>query len=75
MEEEKKDLVYKDVETGHILFGQAVLAKNTEELRNNTRAIYAIGLLFFALLLGVFVFLFWYVHTFNVLNNIVARCL
>lgn len=77
MEEEKKDLVYKDAESGHILFGQAVLDKNTEELKSNTKAIYIIGFLFFALILGIFLFLFWYVHTFNVIGNtlnILGKC-
>ena len=69
MVEGKKDLTYKDVETGHILFGQAMLDRNTEALKKNTKAIYIIGLLFILLILGIFIFLFWYVHTFNILGN------
>ena len=40
-------------------------------LKENTRAIYLLGFIIF----GIFIFLFAYVHKFNVLGNIIARCL
>lgn len=41
-----------------------------KRLRENTRAIYFIGFI----VLGIFVFLFAYIHYFNVLGNVIARC-
>lgn len=39
-------------------------------LKENTRAIYTIGLIGIVLGLAIFGFLFWYVHEFQVLSNL-----
>ena len=58
-------------------FSVADMQEYNKRLKDNTKAIYVIGLLFILVVLGVFVFLFWYVHAFNILGNtlrILSRC-
>ena len=71
----EKDINYKDEETGHILFGQAMLDRNTNEIKKNTKAIYIIGFAFIIIIIGIFIFLFWYFHKFNIVGNIIRSCL
>tara|TARA_Y100000310_G_C20224570_1_gene597306 strand:- start:363 stop:632 length:270 start_codon:yes stop_codon:yes gene_type:complete len=74
MNMEKKELTYKDENTGHILFGQSVLERHTEEIK-----IYHLWIKMFVLLGYLFLFylmfLFYYIVRNNVVNNIVAMCL
>ena len=63
-----KDLVYKDEETGHVLFGQAMLEKHTEALEKNfnetklLNRLFMVFLVLFLILLVVGVYLIKYEH-------------
>jgi len=80
--ERKKDLTYKDEETGHILFGQKILTEHTEELKKHRKSINNAIMVFgtlFAVLILIIIWGIWYIiHTGffnNLISEITSKCI